>query len=103
MSQSMKGNNRMTRKATLLGIVGALATASVLIVTTSYAQTSGTERRGERREDRQGARDEKQACKAGDEKSRPECRQDKRDEKQEGRRDGGDDDDKKPAEEEAGG
>jgi hypothetical protein len=93
----------MTRKATMLGIIGTLATASALIVTTSYAQTNGTERRGERREDRQGSRDEKQACKAGDEKSRPECRQDKRDEKQEDRRDGGDDADKKPAEADPGG
>jgi hypothetical protein len=93
----------MRRKATMLGIIGTLATASVLIATTSYSQTSGAERRGERREDRQGGRDEKQACKAGDEKSRPECRQDKRDEKQEDRRDVGDDEDKKPAEEEPGG
>ena len=31
----------------------------------------------------------KQACKAGDEKTRAECRQEKRDTKQEGRQDGG--------------
>jgi hypothetical protein len=103
MSHINEGEQSMKRKATMLGIIGTLATASVLIATTSYSQTSGTERRGERREDRQGGRDEKQACKAGDEKSRPECRQDKRDENQEDRRDVGDDEDKKPAEEEPGG
>lgn len=81
----------MHHKATMLAVVGALATASVLVATTSYAQTSGMERRGERRENRDGARDEKRECKAGDEKTRPECRQDKRDTKQEGRQDGGDD------------
>jgi len=88
----------MQRKTTMLAFVGALATASVLVATTSYAQTSGTERRGERREDRQGARDEKQACKAGDEATRPECRQDKRDTKQEDRHDEGDDKEQKPEE-----
>ena len=42
------------------------------------AQTQGMERRNERRNVRQGARAAKQACKAGDEKTRPECRQMKR-------------------------
>ena len=38
---------------------------------------------------RAGARAEKQACKAGDEKTRAECRQVKRTTKQQGRQDGG--------------
>ena len=42
------------------------------------AQTHGMERRAQRRNVRQGARATKQACLAGDEKSRPECRQTKR-------------------------
>lgn len=37
------------------------------------------------RVDRQGAREEKRECKAGDEESRPECRQEKRDTKQDSR------------------
>ena len=68
--------------------LGVLTATGVMVVTTASAQTAGTERRGDRREDRRGARDEKQECKAGDEKTRPECRQDKRDTKQEGRGDG---------------
>jgi hypothetical protein len=40
----------------------------------TYAQTSGGYRRDDRRDDRLGSRAQKQACKAGDEKSRPECR-----------------------------
>ncbi|HXW09692.1 MAG TPA: hypothetical protein VD737_03700 [Steroidobacteraceae bacterium] len=81
----------MLRKTTMLAVVGALATASALVATTtSYAQTGGMERRGDRRDDRQGARDEKRECKAGDEKTRPECRQDKREGKQEDRHDGDD-------------
>jgi hypothetical protein len=53
------------------------------------AQTQGMERRGERHDDRAGARSAKQACKAGDEKSRAECRQMKREVKQAGRNDEG--------------
>ena len=80
-------------KTMILTAIGALAISGVLAIpAVSDAQTSGMERRGDRREDRQGARDEKQECKAGDEKSRPECRQDKREGKQEDRHDGADDD-----------
>ena len=57
--------------------------ATGLTVTTTFAQTGGMDRRDNREE----GREEKAACKAGDEKSRPECRQDKRDTKQEGRGD----------------
>lgn len=76
----------MKTRVPILAAVAVLATAGVVLTTTtSYAQTSGMERRGERRDNRQGGREEKRECKAGDEKSRPECRQDKRDTKQEGR------------------
>ncbi len=75
----------MDRKRALVIAAGLLIGGSTLITTTSYSQTSGTERRGERRDNRDEGREEKAECKAGDEKSRPECRQDKRDTKQEGR------------------
>jgi Ni/Co efflux regulator RcnB len=68
--------------------LAVLATTGV-VVTTAQAQTNGMERRGERRDNRDEGREAKAECKAGDENSRPECRQDKRDTKQEGR---GDDD-----------
>src|SRR6185369_16952098 len=68
----------------------ALAAVMVMAyVAPTYAQTQGMDRRNERRDDRAGARAEKQACKAGDEKTRAECRQVKRDTKQQGRNDGG--------------
>ena len=74
----------------------ALAIASLIQLTPSYAQTQGSDRRQDRRDDRGDARDTKQTgredardakaeCKAGDEKSRAECRQDKRDIKQDSR------------------
>ena len=53
------------------------------------AQTNGMNRRNERRNDRAGARAAKQACKAGDEKTRADCRQLKRNVKQAGRNDQG--------------
>jgi hypothetical protein len=62
-----------------------VAALMVLSVGSAYAQTQGMERR----DDRSGARDVKQACKAGDENTRAECRQGKRDVKQAGRQDGG--------------
>jgi hypothetical protein len=77
----------MTHRIRSLAIAAVLAVAGTSYVADAVAQTQGSQRRGERRDTRQGSRDEKQACKAGDEKSRPECRQDKRDTKQEGRHD----------------
>ena len=72
----------MNKKLWILAALGMLTFGSSLIVTsTSDAQTNGMERRGERRDDRGDGRDAKQACKEGDEKSRPECREEKRDEK----------------------
>lgn len=74
----------------------ALAVAPLSGLTASYAQTQGSERRQDRRDDRQGAQDTRQTgregardakakCKAGDEKTRAECRQDKRNTKQDTR------------------
>ena len=48
------------------------------VVAPAYAQTQGMERRDEHRDNRDQGRAAKQACKAGDEKSRAECRQVKR-------------------------
>jgi hypothetical protein len=47
------------------------AVVMLLYAVPASAQTQGMERRNERRNVRQGARAAKQACKAGDEKSRP--------------------------------
>jgi len=47
----------------------------------AHAQTQGMDRRDDRRDDRAGAKAAKQECKAGDEKTRAECRQVKRDAK----------------------
>jgi hypothetical protein len=51
------------------------AVVTLACVVPTYAQTQGMERRS-------GARQAKQACKAGDEKTRAECRQGKRHAKQ---------------------
>jgi hypothetical protein len=51
------------------------AVMTLACVVPTYAQTQGMERRA-------GARDVKQACKAGDEKTRAECRQGKHHAKQ---------------------
>ena len=60
--------------------VGVLAAVVALAgVVPAYAQTPGMERRDDRRDDRAGGRAAKQACKAGDEKTRAECRNLKRD------------------------
>ena len=76
----------------ILGALTVLATTGSTFAIgaypqTAHAQTQGTERRDDRRDTRQTSRDVKQACKAGDEKSRAECRQGKREVKQEGRHD----------------
>jgi hypothetical protein len=63
-----------------LGKAAAAFAAVVMLLSAvpASAQTQGMERRNERRNMRQGARAAKQACLAGDEKTRPECRQMKR-------------------------
>jgi len=73
-----------------LGRGAAVLAAVVMLlnVVPASSQTQGMERRNERRNVRQGARAAKQACKAGDEKTRPECRQMKRSIKQHGRHGG---------------
>ena len=57
---------------------GLAAVVMLLNAVPASAQTQGMERRNERRNMRHGARATKQACKAGDEKTRAECRQMKR-------------------------
>jgi hypothetical protein len=78
---------RMKPLRVALWTVAAVATLASVVP--AYAQTQGMERRQERRDDRAGARAAKQECKAGDEKTRAECRQEKRATKQEGWHDGG--------------
>jgi hypothetical protein len=71
--------------------IGVLATVVLLAgsIAPASAQTQGSERRSERRDVRGGSRAAKQACKAGDEKSRADCRHMKHEVKQTGRNDGG--------------
>lgn len=77
----------MRRKMSFWKGLGVLAAVVVLagIAPAASAQTQGMERRNQRRDNRAAARAAKQACKAGDEKTRAECRQMKRDVKQAGR------------------
>jgi hypothetical protein len=70
--------------------VGLLAGIVMLaVVAPAYAQTQGMERRDNRGDSRAGGRAAKQACKAGDEKTRAECRQVKRTTKHHGAQQGG--------------
>ena len=66
-----------------LGKAAASLAAAVMLLNAvpASAQTQGMQRR-------QGARAAKQACRAGDEKTRPECRQMKRSTKQQARHGG---------------
>ena len=67
---------------TLRRSVGILAAVVMLAgVVPVYGQTNGMERRDDRQDTRGDARDAKQDCKAGDEKTRAECRGEKRDTK----------------------
>jgi hypothetical protein len=77
----------MQRRRLILAAIGAMTLLGGAAAESAFAQTQGMGRRGDRRDNRQESRDVKQACKAGDEKTRPECREDKRDAKQEGRQD----------------
>ena len=80
----------MQRKIRFWRSVGVLAAVVVLAgIAPASSQTQVMERRDARRDNRAAARAAKQACKAGDEKSRAECRQVKRDVKQTGRNDDG--------------
>ena len=60
------------------GAVAMTAALTFLCVASAFAQTQGMERRNDRRNARQSGRAAKNACKAGDEKTRVECRQEKR-------------------------
>ena len=72
----------MRRRMTFRRAVCALAAVVALAgVVPAYAETQGMDRRDDRRDDRDAGRDAKQACKAGDENTRAECRQEKRDTK----------------------
>jgi hypothetical protein len=70
---------RMNMSLSLGKAVASLAAVVTLLSAVPMsAQTNGMERRDQRRDVRDASRATKQACKAGDEKSRPECRQQKR-------------------------
>jgi len=62
-----------------MGAVAAFLMCAV--AAPAYAQTQGMDRRDDHRDDRSAGRAAKQDCKAGDEKSRAECRGEKRDTK----------------------
>lgn len=75
-----------------LGALAMLATGGPVLVISSYpqsaqAQTQGMQRRAERRETRQTARDVKHECNANGSASRSGCRQAKHGVKQAGRQD----------------
>ena len=57
----------MRQRMPVLTALAFLAGAGVMVTATTYAQTSGGDRRDDRRDNRQGSRAQKQACKAGDE------------------------------------
>jgi len=74
----------------IVGLLALLAFVGAPLAMNAYpqpaqAQTRGMENRDDRRDTRQTSRAVKHECKAGDEKNRSECRQDKRDVKQDGR------------------
>jgi len=72
----------MQREMSFRRGLGVLAAVLMLAgLAPAYAQTQGMDRRDDRRDNRAGGRAAKQACKAGDEKTRAECRQVKRDSK----------------------
>ncbi|MEF8719175.1 MAG: hypothetical protein V5B44_16215 [Candidatus Accumulibacter necessarius] len=79
----MIGKNKFTAVAIL-----AIAAGVQLMPGPAYATEQGQQRqeaRDTKQTGRQDSREEKAACKAGDEKNRAECRQDKRDTKQDSR------------------
>ena len=76
----------MNRRIRVGASIALLALGTLFIAPVhGFAQTQGMENRDDRRDNRAGARSEKQDCKAGDEKTRAECRNVKRDTKQDGR------------------
>jgi hypothetical protein len=75
---AVKGASIMRQSFVWKGAVAMAATLTFLWVAPMFAQTQGMERRNDRRNARQSGRAAKQACKAGDEKTRMECRHEKR-------------------------
>jgi uncharacterized membrane protein len=75
----------MRQRMPVFALLAILAGAGVMVTETTDAQTSGMQRRDDRRSNRQTSRSVKQACKASGQASRPECRQTKRAVKQQGR------------------
>jgi len=69
----------------VFALLAILAGAGVLVTVTTDAQTTGMQRRDDRRNNRQTSRSVKQACNASGQHTRPECRQHKRAVKQQGR------------------
>lgn len=74
----------------VVGALVALATIGTPIAVLSwsqagYAQTNGMDRRGDRRGTRQDSREAKHACNSAQGQTRADCRQTKRNVKQEGR------------------
>ena len=83
----MNGSMRIRRVVLIL----LLAAGSLTAITPAHSQTAGLERRDDRHDardtkqaDRGEAREKKAECNAGDEKTRAECRQEKRDVKRGG-------------------
>jgi uncharacterized membrane protein len=66
-------------------LAAILAGAAVMVTETTDAQTSGMQRRDDRRSNRQTSRSVKHACNASGQSSRSGCRQHKRAVKQQGR------------------
>ena len=85
MGGGFQKESRMSQRMPVLALLAVLTGAGVIATIDAPAQTQGMERRDDRRNNRQNSRAVKQACKAGDQKSRPECRQQKRAVKQQGR------------------
>lgn len=75
----------MRPRMPVFALVAILAGAGTMVTVTTDAQTHGMQRRDDRRTNRQTSRSVKQACIASGQKSRPECRQNKRAVKQQGR------------------
>ena len=78
---------RALRRMGVIAVVTSVAATLTLstIPQTAYAQTHGMNRRADRRDTRQESRTVKHDCNAAGGSSRSECRQTKRDTKQEGR------------------
>ena len=73
-----------------MGVIAVITTAAATLTLssipqTAHAQTHGMNRRGDRRDTRHESRSTKHECNAAGGSSRSECRQTKRDVKQEGR------------------